>query len=263
MTLSLDLTGKKALVTGVTSGIGAAIATMLARAGCDVAGCGHRGADSAGALDFQNNVCGCGRRADYRVVDLVQRDAARRWVEEAVSALGGCDVLVSNAGRNIFEGVSECSDTAWDECMTLDLAAHWRVAQAARPWLERAAPGVVIVISSNHAYATLPKCFPYNVAKVGLVALVQSIALEWGPSIRAVGIAPGFIDTAGSDAWFASFPDPAAKREYIDALHPVGRIGRPEEIGALCVFLSTPWAGFINGTTLLVDGGRNALLQDE
>jgi len=262
MALSLDLGGKKALVTGVTSGIGAAIATMLARAGCDVAGCGYRPADSAGAMEFKNNVSGCGGGSDYRAVNLVQPDAARRWVQEAARALGGCDVLVSNAGRNIFEGVSECTEGAWNECMNLDLAAHWRVAQAARPWLERAAKGVVIVISSNHAYATLPNCFPYNVAKAGLVALVQSMALEWGPTIRAVGIAPGFMDTAGSDAWFASFPDPAAKRKQIDALHPVGRIGRPEEIGALCVFLSTPWAEFMNGTTLLVDGGRNARLQD-
>jgi NAD(P)-dependent dehydrogenase (short-subunit alcohol dehydrogenase family) len=147
--------------------------------------------------------------------------------------------------------------------MNLDLAAHWRVAQAARPWLERASPGVVIIISSNHAYATLPHCFPYNVAKAGLTALVQSLALEWGPAIRAVGIAPGFIDTPGNDKWFASFPDPAAERRRTEALHPVGRIGTPEEIGALCAFLGTPWAGFISGTTLLVDGGRHARLQDE
>jgi len=263
MALSLDLAGKKALITGVTSGIGAAIATMLARAGCDVAGCGKSSADNAGALDFQRRVGECGRRADYRVVDLVRRDAARRWVDEAAAALGGCDVLVSNAGRNVFEGISNCTEAAWDECVNLDLAAHWRVAQTARPWLERAAPGVVIIIGSNHAYATLPKCFPYNVAKAGLVALVQSLALEWGPAIRAVGIAPGFVDTPANDAWFASFPDPVAEQRRTEALHPVGRIGKPEEIGALCAFLATSWAGFISGTTLLVDGGRSARMQDE
>jgi NAD(P)-dependent dehydrogenase (short-subunit alcohol dehydrogenase family) len=263
MPLTLDLTAKKALVTGVTSGIGMAIATMLARAGCDVAGCGRRSADSAGAVDFRRHVSDCGRRVDYRVVDLAQPDAARAWVAQGAAALGGCDVLVSNAGRNIFEGASACTEAAWSECMNLDLAAHWRVAQAARPWLEQAAPGVVIMISSNHAHATLPNCFPYNVAKAGLTAMVQSLALEWGPAIRAVGVAPGFVDTAGSDTWFASFPDPAAERRRTEALHPVGRIGRPEEIGALCVFLATAWGGFISGTTLLVDGGRSARLQDE
>jgi NAD(P)-dependent dehydrogenase (short-subunit alcohol dehydrogenase family) len=263
MALTLDLTAKKALVTGVTSGIGMAIATMLSRAGCDVAGCGHRSANSAGAMEFQRHVNDCGQRADYRVVDLAKPEAARTWVDQAAAALGGCDLLVSNAGRNIFEGVSACTEAAWNECMNLDLAAHWRVAQAARSWLERAAPGVVIIISSNHAYATLPNCFPYNVAKAGLTALVQSLALEWGPTIRAVGIAPGFIDTAGNDQWFASFPDPVEERRRTEALHPVGRIGQPEEIGALCAYLATPWAGFISGTTLLVDGGRHARLQDD
>lgn len=263
MALSLDLRGKKALVTGVTSGIGAAIARMLAEAGCDIAGCGRSLVDSPGVNAFQANVTRCGRRAHYRVVDLIESDAAGTWVEEATAALGGCDVLVSNAGRNVFEGVSACSEATWSECINLDLAAHWRLARAARKWLEQATPGVIVVIGSNHAYATLPQCFPYNVAKAGLVALVQSIALEWGPAVRAVGIAPGFIDTAGADAWFNAFPEPATKRGHIEALHPVGRIGNPEEIGALCAFLATPWAGFINGTTLLVDGGLSARLQDE
>lgn len=262
MSLSIDLTGRKALVTGVTSGIGAAIATMLARSGCDVAGCGRSASDHPGARAFVDAVTAAGRCADYRTADLAQPDAARGWVAAAAGPLGGCDVLVSNAGRNIFKGAAGCTDAAWEECMNLDLASHWRVAQAARPWLERAVAGVVIVIGSNHSRSTIPGCFPYNVAKAGLGALVQSLAIEWGPKVRAVGIAPGFIDTAGNDQWFTSFPDPAAERRRTEELHPVGRIGRTEEIGALCAFLATPWAGFISGTTLLVDGGRSALMQD-
>ena len=170
---------------------------------------------------------------------------------------------MSNAGRNVFKGAEKCDDAGWEECVSLDLAAHWRVAQAAKPWLEHAAPGVIVVITSNHAFATLPGCFPYNVAKSGLVALVQSLALEWGPAIRAVGIAPGFIDTPGNDTWFASFPDPAAERRRTEKLHPVGRLGQSDEIGALCAFVASPLAGFISGTTLTVDGGRSARLQDD
>ena len=263
MPISLDLTGKRALVTGVTSGLGAAIAAMLARAGCAVAGCGRSGTESAGAVAFRQSVTAAGQPADYRSVDVADPAAARQWVEVAAAALGGCDVLVSNAGRNIFKGAAGCTEADWEECMNLDLAAHWRIAQAAKPWLERAAPGVVIVITSNHAYSTIPGCFPYNVAKAGLVALVQSLALEWGPGVRAVGIAPGFIDTAGNDTWFRSFPDAAAERRRTERLHPVGRIGTPEEIGALCAFLATPWGGFISGTTLLADGGRSARMQDD
>jgi NAD(P)-dependent dehydrogenase (short-subunit alcohol dehydrogenase family) len=117
---------------------------------------------------------------------------------------------------------------------------------------------VIILISSNHAYRTLPGCFPYNVAKAGMNALVQSLALEWGPRVRAVGVAPGFIDTPGNDAWFATFPDAAAKRAEVEAGHPAGRIGTPAEIGALCAFLASAHARFITGTTLLVDGGHGA-----
>ena len=102
----------------------------------------------------------------------------------------------------------------------------------------------------------------YNVAKSGLTALVQSLALEWGPRVRAVGIAPGFIDTPMNVEWFGRFPDPAAKRAQIERMHPVGRIGTPAEVGALCAFLGSPLAGFISGNTILIDGGRSAVMQD-
>jgi NAD(P)-dependent dehydrogenase (short-subunit alcohol dehydrogenase family) len=184
-------------------------------------------------------------------------------VKFAADKLGGMDIVVSNAGRNIFKGAEHCTEADWAECMNLDLASHWRLAQSARPYLGAAIPGVIIIIGSNHAWGTIPGCFPYNVAKAGLVGLVQSLAIEWGPRVRSVGIAPGFIDTAGNDAWFNSFADPAAERARTVKLHPAGRIGSVAEIGALCAFLASDHAGFISGTTLLVDGGRSALMQDD
>ena len=92
--------------------------------------------------------------------------------------------------------------------------------------------------------------------------MVQSLAIEWGPQIRTVGIAPGFIDTPMNIEWFGHFPDPAAKRSQVIDLHPVGRLGTAEEVGALCAFLCSPLAGFISGNTIILDGGRNALMQD-
>jgi NAD(P)-dependent dehydrogenase (short-subunit alcohol dehydrogenase family) len=246
----------------VTSGIGAGIAIALAKAGCDVAGCGRSAASSSGARDFVAAVEAAGRRAVYVQGDVARRDAAPQLVADVVAALGGIDLLVSNAGRNVFKGAAGATDADWDECMELDLASHWRVAKAAHPHLAAAKPGVVIIIGSNHAWGTIPGCFPYNVAKAGLLGLVQSLAIEWGPAVGAVGVAPGFIDTAGNQTWFDSFPDPAAERARTEKMHPVGRIGSVEEIGALCAFLASPMAGFISGTTLCVDGGRSALMQD-
>ncbi|MBA3942974.1 MAG: SDR family oxidoreductase [Herpetosiphonaceae bacterium] len=263
MAFSIDLTDTRAIVTGVSSGIGAGIAHVLAQAGCDVAGCGLEDEDSTGAQAFVASVQGQGRQAFYQAVDLGDGAAARSFVDWGATQLGGIDFVVSNAGRNFNVGAAQCTEANWQSNLDLNLAGHWRVAQAARPYLDAAKQPVVIIMASNQAFAILPNSFPYNVAKAGLVGMVQSLALEWGPHVRTVGIAPGFIDTAMNVEWFGRFPDPDAKRRQIEQLHPVGRIGTPEEVGALCTFLCSPLAGFISGTTILMDGGRSAVLQDD
>jgi NAD(P)-dependent dehydrogenase (short-subunit alcohol dehydrogenase family) len=238
------------------------VAGVLAKAGCDVAGCGIESADSEGAKRFIELVERHGRRAYYQSVDLTDGAATRPFVDWAADQLGGLDFVVSNAGRNFHIGAAEASEADWQANIDLNLAAHWRVAQAAKPYLDRAQSPVVIIMGSNHAFYTLPNCFPYNVAKAGLVAMVQSLAIEWGPHIRAVGIAPGFIDTPMNIEWFGQFPDPSAKRAQVIGLHPVGRLGTAEEVGALCAFLCSPLAGYISGNTILIDGGRSAIMQD-
>ena len=262
MTLEIDLSSYRALVTGVSSGIGAGIADALAKAGCDVAGCGLEATTSEGGKRFVATVEGHGRRAFYRQLDIADANSARSFVDWAAEQLGSLDIVVSNAGRNFFRGVEKATDTDWESNINLNLAAHWRVAQAAKPYLDRSRAPVIIIITSNHSLYTLPNSFPYNVAKAGLVAMVQSMAIEWGPHIRAVGVAPGFVDTPLAEAWFNEFPDPAAKRKQIVDLHPVGRLGTPMDVGALCAFLCSPLAGNISGNTILIDGGRNAVMQD-
>jgi len=262
MTLHIDLSNYRALVTGVSSGIGAGVADVLAKAGCDVAGCGVEPASSEGAKRFVSTVEAHGRRAFYQTVDLTDGESTRPFVDWAAKQLGGLDVVVSNAGKNYNIGAAQVSEADWQANMDLNLAAHWRIAQAAKSYLDQAQAPVVIIMGSNHAYYTLPNSFPYNVAKAGLVAMVQSLAIEWGPHIRAVGIAPGFIDTPMNIEWFGRFPDPAAKRAQVVGLHPVGRLGTAEEVGALCAFLCSPLAGYISGNTILIDGGRNAVMQD-
>jgi NAD(P)-dependent dehydrogenase (short-subunit alcohol dehydrogenase family) len=262
MTLNIDLTSYRALVTGVSSGIGAGVAEALAQAGCDVAGCGLESEREDGPQKFLECVQKQGRRTYYQSVDLIDGAAARAFVDWSAEKFGGLDIVVSNAGRNIKVGVEHGTEEAWRENIELNLAAHWRVAQAAKPYLDEARAPVVIIMGSNHAFYTLPKSFPYNVAKAGLLAMVQSLAIEWGPHIRAVGIAPGYIDTPMNIEWFSHFPDPAAKRAQVIGLHPVGRLGTPEDVGALCAFLCSPLAGYISGNTILIDGGRNAIMQD-
>lgn len=262
MTLNIDLSNYRALITGVSSGIGAGIADTLAQAGCDVAGCGLEATNSEGAKRFLVTVEGRGRRAFYQSLDVSDADSSRSFVDWAATQLGGIDLVISNAGRNFFKGVEKATDADWESNINLNLAAHWRVVQAAKPYLDKSSAPVVVIITSNHSLYTLPNSFPYNVAKAGLVAMVQSMAIEWGPHLRAVGIAPGFIDTPLAEVWFNEFPDPAAKRKQIEGLHPVGRLGTPQDVGALCAFLCSPLAGNISGNTILIDGGRSAVMQD-
>lgn len=264
MSLPIDLSNKRAFVSGATRGIGLGVARALAQAGCDVAGCALCAPDSATALNFIKMVESYGQRAVYFQGDLAEQATPAKLIAQTQAAFGTLDILISNAGRNMFKGVADCTEAEWTECMDLNLAAHWRLAQAAHPIMTGTsdAPGVIVIMGSNHAFNTIPHAFPYNVAKAGLVGLVQSLAIEWGPTIRAVGIAPGFIETEASQVWFDTFPDPQAERSRTEQLHPVGRMGSVAEIGALCAFLASPFAGFISGTTLLVDGGRSALMQD-
>jgi NAD(P)-dependent dehydrogenase (short-subunit alcohol dehydrogenase family) len=262
MALEIDLTGMRALVTGASDGVGTGVARVLARAGCHVAGSGRVPPDHPRALELLQALRTEGRAGFYLCGDLADPAEPERLAEEAANAMGGLDIIISNAGRNDFHGAATASEKDWQECMELNLASHWRLAKAAKPWLERSGRGVIVVMSSNHAFRTIPGCFPYNVAKSALTGLVQSMAIEWGPSIRVVGVAPGFIDTPGNQAWFDSFPDPTAERHLTESRHPAGRIGTADEVGNLCAFLASPLSGFMTGNTILIDGGRSALLQD-
>jgi len=263
MALNIDLSNKVALVTGVTDGIGAGVAQKLAEAGCDVAGCARRAADTEGARAFVQAVEGAGRKAFYQPANVCVRADIERLVEATVKQFGRLDVVVSNAGSAVFKGTATCSEADWAANLDLNLNSHWRLGQCAYPHLKKTGAGVFISIGSNHTYSTIPGCSPYSIAKAGLLGMVQSMAIEWGPEIRVLGIAPGFIATKQNEKWFASFPNAEKERQRTVNRHPVRRLGTPGEIGGFCAFLASPYAAFATGTTYLVDGGRSALMQDD
>jgi NAD(P)-dependent dehydrogenase (short-subunit alcohol dehydrogenase family) len=260
--LEIDLKEKVALITGVSSGIGLGIAGEFARAGARVAGCSRRPETGPDIAAFRQAVAGRGADSLYVQADVTRREDLERLVNTTVQTFGRLDILVSSAGVNIFEGAGNCTEQRWQYNLDLNLAAHWRLAHLCRPFLAQRGEGVILLMTSNHAFQTIPGCFPYNVTKTAITGLVRTLAVEWGPDIRTVGVAPGFIDTPGNDTWFRSFPDAAAERQHTIEIHPVRRIGTAEEVGDLCAFLASPMARFISGTTVLMDGGRSALMQD-
>lgn len=261
MSLEINHQEKVAIVTGVTSGIGKGVAKMLAKAGCKVAGCGTSSPHDQGALDFNEIVESQASQSLYQQVDVTRADQLESFVKAVIDRFGRLDILVSNAGVNVFEKPEECTEEKWEFNMNLNLKAHWKLGKLARPHLKKYG-GVFIIMTSNHAYTTIPNCFPYNVTKTALTGLVRSLAIDWGPEIRTVGLAPGFIDTEGGVRWFSEFPDPEAARKKVVDLHPVKRLGTVDEIGGLCAFLASEYAAFISGVTYLVDGGRSTIMQD-
>lgn len=284
MPFTLDYTNAVVAITGVTSGIGQGIARLFARAGAHVAGCGRSAADTEGAQHFREIVEeerteGTHAESFYLSCDVSERGGPQAFIDATVERFGAVDSVISNAGRNVFTGIDDTTVQQWEECINLDLRSHWLLAQAAKSALSvertRTAPTATerhrspdlgsptfLINSSNHAGYTIPGCFPYNVAKAGLNGLVQSLAIEWGPTIRAVGVAPGFVETAGNRAWFARFDEPEIERGRTEMMHPTGRLGTVDQIGAIFLFLASRYSDFVTGTTWLVDGGRSALMQD-
>ncbi len=259
--LSIDLKGKVAIVTGSTQGIGLGIAKMLARAGCDIAGCGMSKVDSSKVSAFQQTIEQEGQKAFYKQVDIKSESEINGFVSDVATHFGRIDFLLSNAGKNMFTSPEKCENDFWEENAQLNLKSHWLISKACYPELKKN-KGFIMLMTSNHAYSTLKNCFPYNVTKAGIAGLVNSLTVEWGPDVRVVGLAPGFIETVGGEDWFNSFPDPKAKRREVYNIHPVKKIGSSEEVGAFCAFLCSDYADFMSGTTYLMDGGRSSVMQD-
>lgn len=260
--LSIDLKGKTVLITGVSSGVGQGIAKIFAKAGCNVSGCGRSSESSEGAITFLEMLKEFNVKGEYTALDIASASDQEMLVEKTVETFGGIDILISNAGVNVFEGAELCSEENWGFNMNLNLKAHWSLSKLCKPYLEKDENGVILIMTSNHSNSTIPGCFPYNVAKTAIKGLVQSLAIEWGPKIRTIGIAPGFIDTPGNQRWFDSFPDAHVERQRTMDSHPVKKLGTSEDVGHFCAFLASDLASFISGTTYLIDGGKSGLMQD-
>jgi NAD(P)-dependent dehydrogenase (short-subunit alcohol dehydrogenase family) len=261
MAFSIDLTGKVVLITGVSSGIGAGIAKMFAKANATIAGCALEDEKHKGVKAFYENVKNeSGQHPFYFQCDVTSKENTDAFVELAYKKYGRIDILASNAGTNFFKGALDCSDEDWQKNIQLNLTSHWNLAKACRKYMLEKGGGVILINSSCHAFTTTAGGFPYNIAKTGLKAMVQSFTMEWSPSIRTVGIAPGVIYTELAEDYFNGFPDPDAEYQRTKDFMPLQRFGTPEEIGAWFVFLASDYAAFAGGQTYLVDGGRSAVM---
>jgi NAD(P)-dependent dehydrogenase (short-subunit alcohol dehydrogenase family) len=261
------LAGKVALITGAGRGIGAAIAHAFAREGAAVV-LAELDIETAQrtAREIETAEGGAeGGAARVLAVrtDVTQRASVQHAVDEAQRAFGPLDVLINNAGINVFRDPLTMTDDDWRRCFAVDLDGVWNGCRAALPGMVERGRGSIVNIASTHSFKIIPGCFPYPVAKHGVIGLTRALGIEYAPrNVRVNAIAPGYIETQLTREWWDNQPDPAAAQQATLDLQPMKRIGRPEEVAMTAVFLASDEAPFINASCITVDGGRSALYHD-
>ncbi|RFU45785.1 SDR family oxidoreductase [Paraburkholderia sp. DHOC27] len=265
------LANKVAMITGAGRGIGAAIALAFAREGAavvlaeldlEMAQRTAREIEGAMVAAGANNAGGASKVLAVQT-DVTQSASVQHAVREAEQAFGAVDVLVNNAGINVFCDPLTMTDDDWRRCFAVDLDGVWNGCRAVLPGMVERGAGSIVNIASTHSFKIIPGCFPYPVAKHGVIGLTRALGIEYAPrNVRVNAIAPGYIETQLTHDWWNGQTDPAAAQQATLDLQPMKRIGRPEEVAMTAVFLASDEAPFINASCITVDGGRSALYHD-
>ncbi|WP_394155855.1 SDR family oxidoreductase [Loktanella salsilacus] len=250
------LSGKRIFLTGAAQGIGLAIAEACLAEGArlflvdlDAALL----AETVAAMD-------AGERIGYAVADISDAAAIARAVQSAENSIGPINALINNAGINVFSAPLECTDEEWMRCFDVNLKGAWNCCRAVLPRLIAQGGGAILNIASTHSLTIIPHTFPYPLAKHALLGLTKSLALEYAPQgVRVNALAPGYVETQKTVAWWNSSPDPMRARSDTMALHPGGRIAQPGEIAKAVVFMISDETPFMNAACLVVDGGLSSL----
>ncbi len=250
---SFDLTGKTALVTGASRGIGRAIALGLAAAGADVA---LSARDEASLRELAGEVEALGRKAVVLPADVTDTDACRALGSDAISALGSLDVLVNNAGGSSYMGpFTGLRFSGWEKVMRLNVDSIVHLSQVVGAHMLERGSGSVINVASVAGLTGTPALAPYGASKAAVVSLTKTLALEWGPQgVRVNALCPGWTKTdLNKDLWSneelaASMVEPTGLKRWAVVDEMVGPT----------VFLASDASSYVTGQALVVDGGQTA-----
>ncbi|AHJ95907.1 hypothetical protein Hsw_0312 [Hymenobacter swuensis DY53] len=237
---------KICLVTGATSGIGRAVAVRLGREGGRVAVLGR---DANEGKQTVRLITQAGGEALFIRTDVGKDSQLVQAVERTLKEWGRIDVLISNAGMMTFDPIQKLAPKAWDELMQVNLRPLFRLTQLCLPHMKH---GAIVAVSSVHAQQTTANVIPYAASKGATESFVRGLSQEIPHThARINAVAPGAVDTPM--LW--SNPNIKSGKEKL-----TGQVGTPEELAAAICFMASPEASFINGTTLVADGGRLAAL---
>jgi NAD(P)-dependent dehydrogenase (short-subunit alcohol dehydrogenase family) len=245
--MDLQLSGKVALVTGASSGIGAAVGAILAEEGVDVVVSYLN--DAEGAARVVERARMFGRRSWLCRMDVTQPGDVERAAQQVHAETGGLDILVLSAGYNVVTPLAEITPCEWDRVLAANLSGAFYVLQGMAPLLRDG--GSIVTVASVAAHTGAPHHAHYAAAEAGLVNLTKSAARELAPRVRVNCVAPGITLTPMGQNTVDSLPEDYARQKLL-----AQRYASPEEIARCIVFVASPVAGFMTGATVDINGGR-------
>jgi NAD(P)-dependent dehydrogenase (short-subunit alcohol dehydrogenase family) len=250
------LAGKVAIVTGASSGIGAAIAAEFAMAGASVVAAARREEEGQAVVE---TIRSRGRQAEFVRADVTVPADVERLVIEAETRHGHVDVLVSNAGIMANGTAPGTSLELWQQVIDTNLAGPFYLAKYGLPVLLRAGGGSMVVVASELGLVGARETVAYCAAKGGLINMMRAISLDAAQDgIRVNALCPGPIDTPMLREWLDSADDPEALEADQLGPIPLGRLGRPDEIARAALFLASDGASYMSGSVMVADGGATS-----
>lgn len=246
----LSLQGRVALVTGASKGLGRAMAIGLAQAGASVALMSRTRADLERVAD---EIRSLGAQALVVAADVTRSAQVDAAVDEIVARLGGLDVLVHSAGGSLRKATLELTDDEWGEVIASNLTSTFIVCRAVGRVMTARGGGSIINIASTAGMRGRPSNAPYSAAKAGVINLSRALAMEWAPrKVRVNVLAPGRFLTPLTET---EMSDPEQYATFVKQV-PLGRIGQPDELKEIVVWLASEASGFVTGSVLAMDGGQ-------
>ena len=254
----MRLDGQVVIVTGAGAGIGKGIAREVAREGARVV-VATLVVEEGEATEAELRAAG--GEACFIQTDVAVEESIRGMVEATLARYSRIDALVNNAGITRVFALLDATVEQWDELMDINLRGPFLCAKHVAPTMMAQGRGSIINIASNHAVATLPHFEVYAASKAGITGLTRGLALSLGAyNIRVNAVCPGFTETEAYFGYMGQGEEFVERERALKAIQPLGRIGRPDDIGKLVVYLASDESRMMTGSTLLIDGGLSTAL---